>query len=534
MGSRYTAFIAAHEWRWVIIISCALVLIAFIPLVWVALRGTPGYQFMGTLHNYQDGATYLSKMRIGADGGWAVTFQHTPETHEAAFIMLIYPLLGQLSQATGVPLLVMFHSARVIASLLMYTAIYQLAASIWMRIEARRIFFVIAAVGGGLGWLFGPLLGMAEIPDLSIPEAFPMYSTFANVHFPLAIACLALLVSLLITAFRPSMKDDSAFDNGWWMASILSSILSILYPQTLVPLGGALVLYVLIGYAKRRALDLRLVRWLLAVVVPVIPVAVYYALIVVDNPAMRTWNQQNITSAPPIWTWVIGLGLPLLIAVPAIWRAVRRMEEDGDRLMLLWLVCIFVVMYLPTNVQRRFSVGIMLPVAYFATRAIQDFWYARIRRRARRLFAIFIPLIAVTPLLMLFLPAIPAMTGSPETAAVIFLDSDYAAAYRWIDARTDGDDVILASPDSSIWIPGWAGARVVYGHQYETLDADVKQQQVIEWYTTTDASQCGALIAQYNVRYILRGPRETMLGQTVCFDTLRFVMGFDDVQVYVP
>jgi hypothetical protein len=533
-GSRYTAFIAAHEWRWVIIVSCALVLLAFLPLVWVALRGTPGYQFMGTLHNYLDGATYLSKMRIGEDGGWMVTFQHTPETHNGAYIMVIYPLLGQLANATGVPLLVMFHAARVIASLLMYAAIYQLSASIWMRIEARRVFFIIAAIGGGFGWLFGPLLGMAEIPDLSVPEAFPMFSTFANVHFPLAIGCLALLIGMLITALRPAPLQDTAFDNGWWIASILSVLLSLIYPQTLVPLGGALALYALTHFLQTRRLDRRVLRWTLAVIVPAIPFVLYYNLIVVYNPAMQNWNAQNVTSAPPIWTWAIALGLPLVVALPALWRAARRMELDGDRLMMLWLVCIFIAMYAPTNIQRRFSVGLMLPIAYFATRAVHDFWYARIKRRARPLLAVFIPIIAVTPLLMLFLPVLPAMMGNPETAAVIFLDSDYVRAYQWIDTRTDSDDVVLASPDGSIWLPGWAGTRVVYGHQYETLDADIKLGQVTNWFSASDPAQCAALIAQYDVRYVLRGGRENALGQSVCFDALRLVIQFDDVAVYAP
>jgi hypothetical protein len=47
----------------------------------------------------------------------------------------------------------MFHVARVFASLFMYVALYQLAASIWSRVRARRVFFVVASIGAGLGSL---------------------------------------------------------------------------------------------------------------------------------------------------------------------------------------------------------------------------------------------------------------------------------------------------------------------------------------------------------------------------------------------
>ena len=72
--------------------------------------------------------------------------------------------------------------------------------------RARRIFFLIAVLGAGLGWLFAPLLQDTAFPDLAIPEAFSLYSTFMNVHFPLTIACLALLTSLFITAYRPGAE----------------------------------------------------------------------------------------------------------------------------------------------------------------------------------------------------------------------------------------------------------------------------------------------------------------------------------------
>src|SRR5690606_22859917 len=105
----------------------------------------------------RDGATYLSKMMLGMQGQWLVNFQHTPEPHSGAFLQVIYPLLGQLARLIDTPVLVVFHAVRAVAAIFMYMALYQLAATIWMRVRTRRIFFSIVAIGAGLGWLYAIL-----------------------------------------------------------------------------------------------------------------------------------------------------------------------------------------------------------------------------------------------------------------------------------------------------------------------------------------------------------------------------------------
>ena len=534
MQTRSSVHIASTEWRWVILTGCALVLLAFLPLLWVAVTGTGDWQFMGTLHNYLDGATYLSKMTLGLNGEWMVVFQHTPESHTGAFIQIVYPLLGHLARLAGIPLIVMFHVARVFSSLFMYAALYQLGASIWIRVRTRRVFFIVAALGSGLGWVFAPLMQLSIFPDFPLlPEAYPFFSTLVNVHFPLTIACLALLAGLFITVFRPGAEDDPSLTFGWLPVAFLSLSLAALYPQALVPIGASIIVFAAILFLHERRLSPLLLRWLLALVLPPVPYALYYFSIVTYNPIMAEWNSQNVTASPPLWAFLVGFGLPLLIGLPAIYRSVRRFERDGDRSMLLWLVCILIAVYLPSNVQRRFAVGMMLPVAYFATRAIEDVWLARVHRRWRKLlFAVFVPVIALSQLLMLFFPVLPILTGMPERAVGVFLPREYRDVYDWLNAHTQSDDVILASPVVSAWLPGWADTRVVFGHPYETMDAETKLLAVGEWYAGN--SDCTALLDAYQVRYVLYGPEEARLGSAPCLDAMNVVARSDDVAIYAP
>jgi len=537
MQSGYSAHIAPGEWRWVIVFGVGLVLLAFTPFVLMLVGGIAAsdWQFMGVLHNYRDGATYLSKMFLGTQGKLMVQFLHTPEPHNPALIQVLYPLLGQIAGFTNISTIVLFHVARVISGVFMYMALYQLGALIWMRQRARRVFFVVAALGAGFGWIYVLVSGgRVDAPDLSIPEAFPFYSTVVNVHFPLTLACLALLAGVVISTFRPGVNSTPQINNGGLTAALASLALALLYPQALVPFGAALAVFLGIGWLRRRRVDRRELSWLLVIALPAVPLAVYYAAVVAFNPAIAEWNRQNVTAAPPPLALLVGLGLTLLLGLPGIVRALRRFEVDGDRFMLLWLAAMLIMMYLPTNIQRRFAVGMMIAIAYFATRSLEDFWFQRINRRWRyRLALAVVPVMFFTQLFVLFTPVLPVLIGRPADSHGLLLDRGYAAAFRWLGDRTALDDVVLVGPAGGVWLPGWAGARVVYGHPYETLQAETRYRQLVDWYSGR-AADCAALLDQYSVAYVIRGPDEAVLGESPCFDDLTPVARFGRVSVYAP
>ncbi len=537
MQSGFTTHVASAEWRWVTFVAVALVLLAFAPYGLLAVAGpsVDDWQFMGVLHNSRDGATYLSKMMLGTHGEWLVHFQHTPEPHGGALIQVLYPAMGQLAGLTGIPPLVVFHAARVIAAVIMYLALYQLAATIWMRVRTRRIFMVLVALGGGLGWLYALLPGgSVDTPDLTIPEAFPLQSTLVNVHFPLAVACLALLVSIVIWAFRPGMTEEPRLNNPGVGAALASLGLGLLYPQALVPFGGALVVYAGWHWWQKRQVIVRELSWLLVILLPAVPLAAYYAAVVIYNPAMAEWASQNVTEAPSLLELLIGFVFPLIIAVPGLYRAVRQPEAHDDRFMLLWLALIVVAVYLPTSIQRRFMVGMMMPLAYFATRALEAFWFQRFssRRWRYRVLILALPVIALSHLFVLLVPTFPVLINRPEAAQGLFLERDYITAFAWVDRQTELEDVILASEVVSQWLPGWASVRVVHGHPFETLEASQKEQQVTDWYAT--GTDCQRLLENYDVQFVLYGPWEAELGDAPCLAELQEVARSGEVIIYAP
>ncbi len=533
--SRDEVHITPAEWRWVILFSGILLLVAFVPFLWVAVSGVTNsqWQFMGILNNYLDGATYLAKMMQGVDGSWLIHFQHTSENHNAILYSTIYAALGHVARIINISPIALYHVARVIASLMMYMALYYLGATIWPhKLRSRRIFFLLVSVGSGLGWFFAPLMGDPTFPDLSIPEIFPFFSSLVNIHFPLTIACIALIISVLVGTFQPGLKNDPDFKNGGLLIGVLSFALSLLYPQSLVPLIIAVGLYVVIHWFRIKHFTMRELRWWLVLALPSLPLAAYYMALVTYNPAAAMWASQNSTPAPSPIIMILGIGVPLLIALPGIYRALRQFEQDGDQFVLIWLIAIIIVVYLPTSIQRRFAVGLMIPIAYFATRALENFWFHRISRAWRyRLLVAVVPIMTISYIF----PLLSNIPINDENVPIgPFLPKDYAITFQWLKQNTVTTDVVLASDVVSTWIPGWSGSRVVYGHPYETLNADYKEQQVVDWYTGENEADCKALLTEYDVRYVVFGPEEEKLGHTNCLDSLTPVFSYGAVTIYAP
>lgn len=492
---------------------------------------------MGAIHDIEDSAAQIARMQQGATGELLLDFVYTSQEQDTALIHPLYALLGQLVRYSQLSPTIIFHLIRIFVSLFMYLTIYNLGASIWVRVRTRRIFFIFSSIGAGFGWMIALIFGLKGgiiVPDINLPQAFPIYASAANIHYPLAIACLALIVSVCVAILRPGETENPSAENSGSLVFLASVILVLTYPDALIPLGFAYALTVLINWYIKRSASQREWYWGLWILVPALPVTTYYLLTIANNPFVASWiNQRNDVSLP-FAIFIMSIGLPLIIATPALIRAVRRFEPDGDRFMLLWLLSMIIALYLPLQLKHYFLVGLMLPLGYFATRSIEDFWFTHIRRVHRpKVYIIAFPFLVLSHIVWMFLPIYPLIVGWDGISASL-LQQNHSDALIWIDQNTDDDNVILASPTVSLWIPAWTGNRVVYGHSSETFNADETEAEVISWYVQDDASaqECATLIQEYRVDYVIVGPREQQIGSSACADNLTRLAILGNITIY--
>ncbi|MBI5961080.1 MAG: hypothetical protein HY866_20240 [Chloroflexi bacterium] len=515
MQTLRSVYVSTAEWRWVIVLSGFLVALTLVPYAWALARNESAddWQFMGMLSNPKDGATYLSKIEQGRRGAWLFELRYTPETHDGAGFNTFYLFLGHTARITGLSSLVIYHLARVATSLFMFISLYQLGATIWVRLRPRRLFFMLLAVGSGLGWLL-LLMNPSELAvDMSVPEAFPFYAAYTNPHFPMSIACLALITSAYMVVFRRGYAGTPSVENGGLGLFLLSTLLALIQPTALFPIGGALALYVLVRFYFSRDFPAHELRWAAMLWLPALPFAVYDVAVVRFNEVMGDFMAQNQTPSPLPHLYLFGYGLLLIIAIPGLVRAVRRFERDGDQFMLLWIVINALALYAPFSLQRRLSMGLILPLVYFSVRGLEDYWFYKVpeKWRAPSMIALIV-FIVPTNILVLGIPLF-GVIARPESGLEygMLVETDYWTQIEWLQENGSEDEVVLASPNVSQWIPAYTAQVVVFGHLLETVPAEERLEQVEAWYRGQD---CETLLSDqipFKVRYVFWGPQEKKL-----------------------
>lgn len=495
------------EWRWVFVCSIALLVLITIPFVWAYGVGGSEARFMGVLVNPIDGASYQAKMRLGVEGSWLFYLPYTPELHDGVFLFTFYLAMGHLARILSLPVITVFHGVRLVGAVLMFFAIYRFVADWTSSVEQRRLAWSLAVLGAGFGWV--ALAFGHTTPDiLSVPEAFPLQAAYANAHFPWAIAAAMLVAHVLVIKCAADEDAVPALDIETVGLAAASVFLATTSPFVLLPIGigfGAMLAWLI---WQRRELPRRELAWGLVVLIFVFPFAAYSAwVMVVGNPAIAAWMEQNVTPSPPVWDYLIAFGPLLMLALPGIWASRRKMEAV-DIFLLSWLVGGALLLYAPFSLQRRFTMGLIMPLAVYAGRGLWRVIIPKITERRRGLvvaltFALFMPTLVIA----LVGPMFASLDMKQKDGGLYFLGRSELEAVKWLERNARGA-VVLASPELSMYLPAY-GLRVVYGHPMETIRAEERKQAVAAFYEGTDCT----VVQDEPVQYVVVGPRERKLAQ---------------------
>jgi hypothetical protein len=150
--------------------------------------------------------------------------------------------------------------------------------------------------------------------------------------------------------------------------------------------------------------------------------------------------------------------------------------------------------------QRRLSLGLHIPIAILAAQGLEQLFRSNGLKR--------IAMAATLP--TSFLLVLRLISGAVSHDPHIFITQNEAAAFNWLQAHTAPNAIVLAAPETGAFIPAFAGQRVIYGHPYETVNADQQKQAVTDFYNgTIDRT---TLLYADSIDYVFDGPRERALG----------------------
>ncbi len=520
------------------------VLLIILPYLSATIAAGADYQFGGFLQNPKDGNSYLAKMYQGYRGDWQFTLPFTSEPGEGAFLYTFYLALGHISRFLNIPLILLYHLARIAAAVFMGWMIWRYLETLLLASRTRTLVFAVTLLGAGMGWLVLPFNIFTS--DFWVAEAFPFLSASTNPHFCLS---LALMLWLIMKGRRSKEIVIQTHNNHVLEALLvvfLSALLTSISPFSLIiavgVLLGELIWELLSTLQSQRSTTLGLLRQYLFeeaatkgvflhvvwIILGSAPVALSALLAIQNNTALSIWTAQNITMTPPVWDLLIAFSPALFFAIPGIFAVVKSQDRCA-RSALFWFALASLLVYAPFNLQRRMLTGLFIPVAALAGYGL-DLLVASKKFHPKWLHLSLLALSLPTTALTLLIQQTLVINRVP----LIYLERREAQALKWIEENTSDHSLVLASPRLGLFIPAHTGRRVIYGHEFETVRAEQEEKAVIKFFedVSSDKSAAEEFLDQRRVDYVLYIPSQHYSEELEQIQALQLVYDYDATLIF--
>ncbi|HVN55365.1 MAG TPA: hypothetical protein VMT46_13610 [Anaerolineaceae bacterium] len=494
-------------------IWCIVALIGLTSLpYWIAVQTTGKDQvFGGFLYNPIDGNSYLAKMEEGRNGSWQFSLPFTAEQGGGSYLFLFYLFLGHVSTWTRIQPIWIFHIARVLAAMLLGLALWKFLNR-FVPVQATRVCYALALFGAGLGWI-GLFFGQVT-SDLTIPEAYPFLSSFANPHFPLS---LALILFLFLQRDQPSR-----------IGAMLVYLLGGLALASLLPFGAVLVVLVTGGLATWDFFEKQPVHWYAPALTAIGagPMLVYQLAATRLDPLLAVWNAQNNTPSPGLLDFLLSFSPAIILAIPGAITVIRHPWKEA-RVLLVWTVIGLALTYTPFSLQRRFLLGLYIPLVGLAGIGLSQI-FATQTKKLKTATALTLGVSYPTSLLVLVLGIFGALHQDP----LLYYSRAEQRGFDWLRQTTRAGAVVLAGPETSLFIPAQANRRVVYAHPFETVHAEQKKEWVLSFYRNDPGQVSQQALEDHRVNYVWIGPREIEAGGSDFLLDLPVVYQRDGIKIF--
>jgi hypothetical protein len=549
-----------RAWLAAVVLAFITALFLILPYTIGHLNAPPESVFTGLLVNLEDG-TYLSAIEQGRAGAWLYKSHFTVEAHDPVFLEGYYLMLGQVARLAGLSTVAMWHTGLFVTNLFLFLTIFGFISLFLQSTRERLTAYLLALLGAGFDWWRFPVwfereAALEVVPiDLRFPEAHIFYSALTFPHFVAGIALILVVFGLTFYMLMLPAADNKRrlLAVGAGAANLL---LGIVYPFLIFLTAVVLAVFYLYLLGKRfrsgrfsgpssswwRQLDWGEIGLMAVVFTVPLPLFLYYAVVFLESPYLRTWSDQAYTPSPNPLHYLLTYGLYLFLGIlyplkrrrTAVHREtghilpeVANLREDGMSFLWLWVGSAAVLLYLPLNSQRRYVEGLHVPLAILATIGFFGVvwpWLLKTRLMAALLRRprysaegmqrlVVLALVGVAGLANVYLYGSTLLELGVRQPYPLFRPQAEIEAMAWLKEQLQPGEVVLAGYRTGSYLPYRAGATVIVGNRYETADFERKRQEAAQFFQpgTTDQWRQN-LLAQDNIRYVFAGPEERRLG----------------------
>jgi len=479
-----------------------------LPYIVGAITTSEGDSFSGVLLAVDDTFQYYAAMQQGADGAWLFSLPYTAQGSDEAPILMLYLLAGKVAGWLGMSMPLMFHILRVTLGFSMLLMVYVYLQQVLSDDREIKLAYFLALFTGGFGIVF-LILGAAGIIledaalDLGLYDAYIYFAVMVLPHFSLTIF---LMLALLMTGERFILTGD------WWWGIIgmaVGAVLGFVHPHQLAVLGLILGRYSLLPILKDRQIAMGIIVRTGVLFVPAAIAAVMLLMSIRRDPFLTNWSEQALTLSPAIWTWLLAYGIKLPLAIVALWLLYRYPDEALLPLGI-WLVVVAIAMYVPSNFQRRFSIGLAIPVSILASVAWYraPFWDAN-HPSTHRIFFGSIIVMMISPFIVLMLGIGTALSEDTRITADMKNGMNYLASVT----TEEQTPIVVSSYENGNRLPAYVPLRTVLGHWCMTAYIEERRQDVTQFFDAqTPEQERLAFLQSFGITHVYYGQKERELG----------------------
>ncbi|MCF6285750.1 MAG: hypothetical protein L3K26_11220 [Candidatus Hydrogenedentes bacterium] len=508
--------IPRREWYFPALLALFFIVAGSLPYIYGYATAPDDADFMGFIGRGTPGAnSYLAFARQAAEGQNAFTNLYTPESPIEAYVNVEWWLMGNAARLTGLSLIVVFHFGRILSVFAFVLAVYYLCAVSLRTYRSRRAALLLICCGTGLGWVLYGINGLFGT-DLALSLDTRGVSIFGYLmnkpHFIRAGAFAALQYAWFIRA------DQTGQTRFFCLSGLAAAGHSLIRPYQVPEACLFLVLYWLLRSWQRPGHARRLGMQVLLAAACHAPLILWHVVVYLQNPlglgSFTSWDSLFLISQ------IFWLGVPFA----AVLAHVVVSLSQGRHLRLsmpvlgIWLITAFLLLhshpYFRWGVESYF-VWVFAPPVLF----VQYVW-PRVEAWRRILrWPHWFRYVTVAAIVIAAVPGNALIYGKffndlrhPDPPWQYYLYKETRTAIDWLAQHGSEGDVVLASHDTSQFIPRLANLRVVTGQDVLTDNYTERNGHILRFFQSPgDEGFKQWLCRETSTTYIFVGPFEREL-----------------------
>jgi len=467
------------------VIIFALVILLILPFVYLFVTAPVGYQWTG-LHTMTPGDfnNYFAYFEQIKDGHYLFIDHYTSEEQLRNIFKPEWLAIGLVGKLFNLDNRLLMQLARSILIIPFLWILYLFISYFFKSLKKRIASFIFLVFASGLGLVPLLLFQTDNSMDLWVPEINVFLTSLNSPHL---IYSFSLLLLVFLFVFLGWEKNKGSY---FIYAGLLANLSFISHPfnlPTIFGVTGAIVLYKIVK--NRKIFISFFYNWILFCLVTLPSLGYLVYLFMFDVPT-QIKAVQNECLTTPLWQTIFSYGFILVFAILGVVFIFKYKKVIPEKIkyLIIWAALQFALIYSPVVWQRRMTEGLSIPLGLLAIIGI--FYLARlIKKKKFKVFetlnnkfliiAVFIIIFCLSNIVVYSNDFKIHQTQRSEN--YVYAPDYIYDSFDWFDKNLKENDIILADPFVSNYIPGRTGNIVYAGHGVETLYFQAKKYQIV-WF----------------------------------------------------